>query len=651
MPLRIVCFVWLVIFFKVSDGLSSNLLQGQLITVSNPLAAGDQYSTYRIPGFAVANDGSLLLFAEGRPNAADPGGAGDIDLVFKRSTDNGVTWSDLSILKNMSGFDYSDPRVVIDENSGKVHLQYTQWPTNVGQAGVPVGLGTNSSVTFYQSSSDDGATWSAPANINAQVKDPSWASLNTGPGKGIQLKWQDSAAARNGRLVIPAHQRPAAYRGVALYSDDNGATWTRGSGTTPGFADESEVIELTNGDLLWDARQSSGNSRNRFLSTDGGETWASTSASGIPVTPVDTGMVRYSAKRAGDDRDRILYSAPLGSNLGTGNSRDNIGIWTSYDEGKSFINPVQIQTGSSAYSVVDRLSDGTIGLVYEVNHNTVRYVNFGLQHLEGSPQLADVSHYDGFGNTVVRSNGGVGWSGSWAGSGTFTANHESQFGGSNVSFENFRFNQAAGRLDLSGQSSRRTLATPIDLDANGTTYISLLASRALDGSADNSSQEFLDVLLQDAANVTGAAFGVGSAENLFVNSLGDVVSAGIDSFDLNSNYFLVAKIVSMDSAQGNSDQIFLKAFESGIDFIPDDDIGLDWTLIGTTNQNSSAQLTQLVLSGGSNATWSVDEIRIGTTWGAVASNIASVPEPFQAIPQLLVFGGLSIRRRRSRRPT
>lgn len=638
-------FCWLAIF--VLFVVKFDRCFGQLITVSNPLVAGTGYHTYRIPGFAVAKDGSLLLFAEGRPNSSDPGGAGDIDMVVKRSTDKGVTWSNLAVLKELNGFDYSDPRVVVDENSGKVHLQYTQWPTNNGQAGVPVGLGNNSSVTFYQSSSDHGATWSAPANINAQVKNPSWASLNTGPGKGIQLQWQDSAPARNGRVIIPALQRPTAYRGVALYSDDNGATWNRGTGTTPGYADESEVIELTNGDLLWDARPASGLIRQRYRSTDGGQTWTAAADSGLRVTTVDTGMVRYSAKRSGDDRDRILYSAPLGSTLGTGNSRDNIGVYTSYDEGKTFINPVRIQSGSAAYSVIDKLRDGTIGLVYEVNHNTVRYVNFDLQHLEGSPQRAEVSHYDGFGNSVVRSNGGIGWSGAWTGTGTFTASNQAQLGGgSSIPFSNFRFDQAAGRLDLIGQTTRRALATPIDMNSNSTTYVSMLVSRALDSTANNSSQESLDILLQDAGNNTLAGFGIGSSEIFFVNSPGGIVNSSGDPFDLSANYFLVAKIVSTDSAAGNFDQIFLKSFKSGVSLIPDDDFGLDWTVIGTTSQNSSSQLTQLVLSGGSNATWSVDEVRIGSKWGAVVSN---VPEPSQSLLFVAVIAGLLTRRRRRSR--
>lgn len=50
-------------------------------------AGAEGYHTFRIPTIATAADGTLLAFVEGRKeNRHDPGG-GDIDLVYKRSTD------------------------------------------------------------------------------------------------------------------------------------------------------------------------------------------------------------------------------------------------------------------------------------------------------------------------------------------------------------------------------------------------------------------------------------------------------------------------------------------------------------------------------------------------------------------------------------
>lgn len=586
-------------------------VHAEILGLSDAMVAGvGGYNVYRIPGFTVAQDGSLLLFAEGRPNGSDPGAPGDIDLVYRRSTDGGQSWSPLSVLHQANNFDYSDPRVVVDRTTGDVHLQYVQWPTNNGQTGVPVGLGDNSSVSFHQSSSDDGVTWSGPTNINVQVKDPSWASLNPGPGIGIQLKWQDSAPSRNGRLIVPAHQRPPSYRGVALYSDDGGNTWTHGSGVTPNFVDESEVIELTNGDLLWDGRQGSGSLRNRSISTDGGDTWSQAHTGDITITAVDAGLVRYSARREGDDRDRILFSGPLGSNLGAGNSRDNIGVWTSYDEGKTFINPVQIQSGSAAYSVIDKLPNGTLGLVYEVNHQTIRYVNFDLAELEKASHPVTMSHYDGFGNAIAPFRGGVGWSGAWTNNGATTEANALEFNGYLTAGDD-------QHVRLRGASMVRNLGSgSFDLDANQSFYASMFVRHSGDDGS-NSGSEFLDILLQNGAGVTQAAFGIGSNENFFVNSLGGVVTSPNNALARDASYLLLVKIAAQDdSSSANADQISLAWYQDPQD-VPATEAEINWQVVGTTTENSAEKLERLSISAGANADWLVDGLRFGSAFDSV----------------------------------
>ncbi len=48
------------------------------------------YHTFRIPANVGTSDGTLLAFAEGRKNSSID--SGDIDLVLRRSHDNGLTW-------------------------------------------------------------------------------------------------------------------------------------------------------------------------------------------------------------------------------------------------------------------------------------------------------------------------------------------------------------------------------------------------------------------------------------------------------------------------------------------------------------------------------------------------------------------------------
>ena len=62
------------------------------ITESLIFRSGEEgYSNYRIPSLITTKSGSLLAFCEARKDHR--GDSGNIDLVVKRSTDGGKTWS------------------------------------------------------------------------------------------------------------------------------------------------------------------------------------------------------------------------------------------------------------------------------------------------------------------------------------------------------------------------------------------------------------------------------------------------------------------------------------------------------------------------------------------------------------------------------
>ena len=118
-----------------------------------------------------------------------------------------------------------------------------------------------------------------------------------------------------------------------------------------------------------------------------GKTWSEDRPDDIPLTPVDAALARYSAKRDGHDRDRILFSAPQGEE---GLNRNNLTLWTSYDEGQSFVDPTRLHRGFAAYSVIQRLSDGTIGVLVETTGNSeaaygaITFYRIDLRELEAA---------------------------------------------------------------------------------------------------------------------------------------------------------------------------------------------------------------------------------------------------------------------------
>ena len=372
----------------------------------------DRYHTFRIPGMIVARDGSILIFAEGRRgDGSDPrrDKNAPIDLVMRRSTDNGRTWEPMVVID--SGFrpngdlvDFGDPTPVLDATTGTIFLFYGQWP-DLASRTVAYGQSTDPDdgdhIVWVRSTSDNGKTWSDRKQI-VYPDEPGetsdglyWRQAEPGPGSGIQLQWQDRKS-RNGRLIIPAKRSgsstsdgPVTVEPFVYYSDDHGKTWQVGNVTPGPDANESEVVELTDGRVMLDARQNSGDFRRHHLSIDGGVTWGPDNPNDIPLTQVDGSLGRYSAKRAAHDRDRILFSGPRGER---GLNRNNVTVWTTYDEGQTFVNPVQFNSGFAAYSVVQRLADGTIGLLVETasgaadTYGKITFYRFGVAELEARAQ-------------------------------------------------------------------------------------------------------------------------------------------------------------------------------------------------------------------------------------------------------------------------
>ncbi len=54
------------------------------------------YNCFRIPAAIIANNGDVLIFAEARKNSCSD--TGNIDLVMRRSTDNGKSWGPINVI-------------------------------------------------------------------------------------------------------------------------------------------------------------------------------------------------------------------------------------------------------------------------------------------------------------------------------------------------------------------------------------------------------------------------------------------------------------------------------------------------------------------------------------------------------------------------
>ena len=221
-------------------------------------------NNYRIPALIRTDRGTLIAIAEARTSDAD---CTRKWLAFRRSTDNGTTWSPIA---NLFGQD-SLPKAHGAGNPVVLFDPLTQSILVHGSVNAPGYC--NPTLWNFQVSDGgtDGASWGPPTNITQSLG--KWAGATPGPGTGAVIP---AGAPHAGRLLVPAHF--GAYKfDIVWFSDDHGASWTLSATPLPGL-DEVAVAALPNGTLLLNARTYHLNAtcdcRAITTSNDGGATWA-----------------------------------------------------------------------------------------------------------------------------------------------------------------------------------------------------------------------------------------------------------------------------------------------------------------------------------------------------------------------------------------
>ncbi len=331
------------------------------------------YESYRIPSILTTPQGTLLAFCEGRKK---PGDAGDIDLLLRRSTDQGKTWSDQQIVWNDGPNTCGNPCPVVDEETGTIWLLMTHNLGEDDESEIITKKAASTRTVWVSHSEDDGKTWTEPVEITSGVKDPSWGWYATGPGVGIQLKH----GPHKGRLVIPSDHSyddpegevrggPYEYGSHAIYSDDHGKTWQLGGVIRP-KVNECQVVEVAdgNGTLLMDMRSYfDRNRRTHALSYDGGITWTQPEDVEALVDPVcQASILRYQWP-TGEQKSKMLFLNPASAANG---KRHHLTLRMSYDEGNTWPEIKTIFPGPSAYSSLTVINNGRIALLYEAGEES-----------------------------------------------------------------------------------------------------------------------------------------------------------------------------------------------------------------------------------------------------------------------------------------
>jgi sialidase-1 len=332
------------------------------------------YHTYRIPSAIVTPNGTLLAFAEGR--RAGAGDAGDIDLVLRRSHDGGKSWTALQVIGDNGPNTFGNPCTVVDARTNTIWLLITHNRGTDREKDIIAGTSEGARTVWAMRSQDDGATWSTPVEITTSVRSPDWTWYATGPGVGIQT--------RNGRLVVPANHaeaKTAIHRSHFFFSDDGGQSWSLGGSSNPG-TNESQVVELSNGQLLLNMRNHPPKPENFRMvarSDDGGRTLSpAVPDRALIEPPAQASLLRFSMAKA-QDRNRLLFANPASA------ARERLTVRLSYDEGASWPISRVIHEGPAAYSSLVVLPDRSIGVLFERGERSpyerITFARFTLEWL------------------------------------------------------------------------------------------------------------------------------------------------------------------------------------------------------------------------------------------------------------------------------
>ncbi len=319
----------------------------------------DGYNTYRIPALCVTPAGTVLAFCEGRQGGQ--GDTGDIDLLLKRSSDNGRTWSAQQVVWDDAANTCGNPCVVFDHETGVLWLLMTWNRGDDREKEITDQTSKDTRRIFVSSSGDDGRTWTPPQEITTDTKESDWTWYATGPGGGIQIQ----AGPHQGRLVIPCDHVDATTKeqySHVIFSDDHGKSWRLGGTTPKGQVNECEVVELSGGTLMLNMRnyERATKSRQVALSEDGGATWKEQRFDPALIEPVCQAAIERYHRPGQSDGSILLFSNPA-----SGENRSNMTLRASFDEGKTWATSMVLHPGPSAYSDLAVLKNGKIACLYE----------------------------------------------------------------------------------------------------------------------------------------------------------------------------------------------------------------------------------------------------------------------------------------------
>jgi len=371
----------------------------------------DQVHTYRIPGIATTNKGTLLAIYDARRESSRDL-QGHIDIGVSRSTDGGNTWEPMRIALDMGEWGglpqkfngVSDACILVDRNSENIFVaglwmhgvldttgrwmeglteESVAWEHQWRRKGSQPGFGVKQTSQFMITKSvDDGKTWGEPVNLTRMYKKQECWLWAPAPGRGITLD--------DGILVFPTQGRDA--EGVPFsnitYSQDGGQTWITSNPASISTT-ECAVVQLSDGSLMLNIRDNRNrtvkgeeNGRAVAVTRDLGEIWEKhpTSNNALKEPVCMASLHKHVYTEGGEKKSILLFSNP---NIQE-RPRRRTTLKVSFDNGMTWPEKYWLlldEGNNRGYSCLTSIDENTIGIFYEGSQADMTFESIPLNEL------------------------------------------------------------------------------------------------------------------------------------------------------------------------------------------------------------------------------------------------------------------------------
>lgn len=164
------------------------------------------------------------------------------DIILKRSTDGGRTWGALQVVHEDGKHSLNNPTAVVEQQSGRVFLMYQRIPSHMKERGKNIETGYEGT-NIYRNL----LVWSDDDGATWTkpldvTRTTKRATNATTIASGPGLGIQLTRGPHAGRLIIPFNEGPYhLWNNFAVFSDDRGATWKFGENVPGAFVKDAKL--------------------------------------------------------------------------------------------------------------------------------------------------------------------------------------------------------------------------------------------------------------------------------------------------------------------------------------------------------------------------------------------------------------------------